>query len=280
VTVRNLIVDGNRRELGRFRNNNLATGLIVLGGNEGPTVKDCQILDPRGYTAIHVREGDKLSCSGAIIEKNVIGPVGEEFDERIDGPDPEMSLLGRPLADGVSLACRDSFVRDNTFFDNTDAAVVVYCSPGSHITRNTIESRSLSAMAGILAVDVGPFDGDYTNTIISSNTINALHRSIRVAIGLGPSVWSDDTDSFIKGGTVIENKFKGEHMGFGIAAAGLDGWKILDNKSTAKHSGKKTDRCFDEPINPEPMAFLKNDKIIKASKLQPEFVDQEFAYGE
>lgn len=41
------------------------------------------------------------------------GPVGEEWIEELDGPDPEMSPLGRPLGDGVSLSCQDSIVSNN-----------------------------------------------------------------------------------------------------------------------------------------------------------------------
>lgn len=70
-------------------------------------------VDIRGWTAIQFREGDNLSCENAVIEDNRIGPAGEEWDEALDGDDPENSPLGRPLASGLSLACRTSTVQRN-----------------------------------------------------------------------------------------------------------------------------------------------------------------------
>ncbi len=54
-----------------------------------------------------------MACHGALIEGNTIGPVGEEWVEERDGEDPERSPVGKPLADGLSLACKDSIVRGN-----------------------------------------------------------------------------------------------------------------------------------------------------------------------
>ncbi|OXC67162.1 hypothetical protein J008_06983 [Cryptococcus neoformans] len=278
VSVKNLVVDGNRKKLGRMRDFQLATGLVVLGGNEGQSIQNSWIKNPRGFTAIHIREGDKLQCSGARVEKNEIGPVGEEYDPEKDGDDPEMSPLGRPLADGVSIACRDSFIRDNTFRDNTDAAIVVYCSPGTLIHANHIFAQSLSAMAGILMVDSTPFNGDYTGTVVRSNIIDAVSRTIRVGIGIGPTVWSDDTETILTGGSVIGNGLKGRYMGYGIAAAGLKQWTIKDNWDEAKHEGRKSARCFDEPVNPDPIGLLYNQPTMEDCTVQSGFADHDFQY--
>ncbi|WVQ83556.1 hypothetical protein IAT38_005697 [Cryptococcus sp. DSM 104549] len=278
VSVRNIVVDGNRKKLGRMRDSELATGLVVLGGNEGQSVRNSWLRNPRGFTAVHIREGDKLSCTGALVEKNEIGPVGEEYDPERDGDDPEASPLGRPLADGVSIACRDSFVRDNTFYDNTDAAIVVYCSPGTLVHANHIFARSLSAMAGILLVDSTPFDGDYSGVVIKSNIIDAASRTIRVGIGIGATVWSDDTETVLEGGSVLGNGLKGRYMGYGIAAGGLKGWTVKDNWDEARHEGRKSARCFDDPVNPEPMGLLYNKATIEESSFQEGFADYEFQY--
>ena len=279
ISISNLIIDGNRKELGRMVEYD-PSGLIVIGGNEGQAIRRSKILDPRGFTAIHVREGDKLSCTGAVIEKNEIGPVGNEYDPAVDGDDPEMSPIGRPLADGVSIACRDSFVRDNTFIDNTAAAIVVYCSPGTLVQGNRISAHQTSMMGGILMVDATPFQGDYSKMVVKSNIIDAVSRTIRVGIGIGASVWSDDIETILTGGSVLSNSFKGNYMGYSIAAAGLSGWTIKDNYDESVHQGKRSARCFDEPINPEPTAFLYYGDTVKESDIQSGFVDGEFQYGE
>lgn len=273
VSVRNLVVEGNRQKLGRSD----LGGLVVIGG-EAQSIVDCALRDPRGFTAIHVREGDKLSCKGAIIQNNDIGPVGDEYDPSVDGDDPETSPLGRPLADGVTVACRDSFVRDNDFVDNTDAAVVVYGSPGTLVEGNRITATKVSPMAGILMVDAAPFDGDYSGMVVKGNVIDA-ERYIRIGIGIGAAILSDDTDTVLRGGTVMDNEIKGS-LGYGIAAAGLDGWTVTGNKDIAHHQGERSSRCFDEFVNPEPVRYLWHESSISKSQFQPEFVDGEFQYGE
>jgi hypothetical protein len=278
IKIHSLVIDGNREVLGRMTEFD-PNGLIVIGGNEGQSIKQCKIMDPRGFTAVHVREGDKLSCTGAVIEKNEIGPVGDEYDPAVDGDDPEMSPLGRPLADGISIACRDSFVRDNTFFDNTAAAIVIYCSPGTLVQANHIYAKQRSMMGGILMVDSTPFNGDYSKMVVKSNIINAVSRTIRVGIGIGAAVWSDDIDMILKGGSVIANGFKGNYMGYSIAAAGLNAWTIKDNWDEAVHQGKRSARCFDDPVNPEPMPFLYYGDTVKESDVQSGFTDAEFQYG-
>ena len=279
VKIRSLVIDGSRKALGRISNHRESTGLVVIGGNGGQSIQHCHLRDPRGYTAIHVREGDNLDCSHALIENNEIGPVGEEYIPNVDGPDPESAPSGRPLADGISIACKDSIVRDNTFYDNTDAAIVVYCSPGTLIHANSITARTMSAMAGILMVDATPFDGDYKLTTVKGNIIDAANRIIRVGIGIGAAVLSDDTETMLTGGRVLANGLRGKYMGFGIAATGLDDWMIKDNWDEATHIGVRSDRCFDEPINPDPMAFVRHTNI-QGGELQNEFVEQQFEYGE
>jgi hypothetical protein len=103
---------------------------------------------------------------------------------------------------------------------------------------------------------------------------------MRVGVGVGPAILSDDIETVLSGGSVINNNVRGQFMGFGFAASGLKGWTILDNWSDARHAGKKSARCFDEPVNPEPTSFLYHNATITDSDLQDEFVDSDFAYSE
>jgi hypothetical protein len=57
---------------------------------------------------------------------------------------------------------------EESFVDTTDAAIVIYGSPGSLVSSNYILSSTRSQMAGILMADLEPFDGDYTNTLAAS----------------------------------------------------------------------------------------------------------------
>lgn len=156
-------------------------------------------------------------------------------------------------------------------------------------------------MAGILMIDYTPFDGDYSNTVVHNNTIEADESTLmRIAIGLGTPVWSDDDDTemMIHGGKVTGNILRGLGMGYGIAASNVKDFVVLDNESTARHGGYRGKRClvpvdstekgFDKLSedekengvvkNPLPMAFVRNPKVIKGGEWQEDFVDGEFSY--
>ncbi|KAI5453558.1 hypothetical protein NCC49_005384 [Naganishia albida] len=284
VALRNLIIDGNRAKLGRVLPTDSPeepSPLVLLGNNEGQVVSGCTIRDPRGWTAIQLREGDNLSCVGAVIEDNKIGPAGEEWIEAVDGDDPENSPAGRPLASGLSLACRSSTVQRNSFIDTTDAAIVIYGSPGSLVASNHILSSTRSQMAGILMADLEPFEGDYTDTRVLNNTVEAEENALmRVAIGLGAAVLSDDLETMIRGGVVRGNKIRGIGMGYGIAASGLENFTVTENESTARHGGKRGAKCLEHGVvrNPLPTAFLRNERYIEGGEWQEDFIQGEFSY--
>lgn len=78
VAIKNVIIDGNRRKLGRIVETE-GTALVLLGNNEGQSIRNCRVVDPRGWTAIQIREGDALSCTGAAVEDNMIVSSGRPF---------------------------------------------------------------------------------------------------------------------------------------------------------------------------------------------------------
>ena len=188
-----------------------------------------------------------------------------------------------------------------TFIDATEASINIYCSPGSLISQNHIIARSRTQMGGILMIDSSPFNGDYFKTRVEHNTIEAEEGVLmRVAIGLGSAIWSDDTETILTGGSVTGNRIRGLGMGYGIAASGLKDFTVVDNESLARHGGRRGDRCLvpvesDDPIfdslskkeiengivrNPIPQAFLKTSATIDGGEFQEDFVEGDFSYRE
>jgi hypothetical protein len=156
-------------------------------------------------------------------------------------------------------------------------------------------------MGGILMIDSSPFNGDYFKTRVEHNTIEAEEGVLmRVAIGLGSAIWSDDTETILIGGSVTGNRIRGLGMGYGIAASGLKDFTVVDNESLARHGGRRGDRCLvpvesDDPIfdslskkeiengivrNPIPQAFLKTSATIDGGEFQEDFVEGDFSYRE
>ena len=164
----NVIVDGNREELGYKEGD----ALVLAGGTaSGQVVADTVVRNTRSWSSMHIFEGN--GCGNATIERNIIGPAG----------------TSKEWADGISLACTDSIVRDNTIFDATDGAIVVFQARGSIIEGNTIRAETRTLLGGINMVDYAPYSGDYTGTIVRNNTIEASGAVIRIGLGMGQRIW-------------------------------------------------------------------------------------------
>lgn len=124
ATIEGLIVDGNRPQLLRVPKGG---ALIEIGNGDGQAVTNCRLYEPRGWSALHIREGDNLNCRKAYIANNEIvshcvphlllmhfqGPCGEEWDDDYDGVIELEPSWGNPRADGISLACKESIIEGN-----------------------------------------------------------------------------------------------------------------------------------------------------------------------
>ncbi|MBT0771237.1 right-handed parallel beta-helix repeat-containing protein [Kineosporia sp. J2-2] len=252
IAVRSIQVDGNRPALGRIEG---GSGLLEIGGDvTGLVVENNHFYEPRGWSALHLAEGVVRSgvpgCQGATVTGNQVGPSGTP-----DG-----------WADGISLACGTSTVRNNTITDATDGAVVVFGAPGSQITDNTIVAQNRTLLGGINMVDYGPMDGNYEGTVVSRNTIRADGALVKIGLAMGPGVWSC-TDTVVTGGTVTDNTLEGSTMGYGYAVNGVKDFTITGNTDRSTHVGIPNGTC--DGTNPEPAGFLSD--TVQGGTVQSDF---------
>ncbi len=238
VVLSNVIVDGDRPRLGPLEGD----ALIQAGGSaSGQVIREVRALDTRSWSTIHIFEGGVPRCTGALVENNQIGPAGWT-----DGR----------WADGISLACTNSVVRNNTIVDATDGGIVVFGAPGSLIENNVIRAESRTLLGGINMVDFHPYEGDYTGTRVHGNVIDAAGAVVRIGLGMGHRVWvcldpnEDLTDYTLYGAVVTENTLRGDHMQYGFAVDGVRDWTVTDNTDLATHSGNPTVDCRGRTASP------------------------------
>jgi len=250
--IRNIQVNGNRPKLGRLANG--GANIDIGGRANNQLVEYTHSFDPRGWSALHIIEG---GCTGAVIQNNDIGPSGSDKNA---------------WADGISLACMASLVQNNVVTDATDGGIVVFGAPGSKIINNHVISLTQTMLGGINLVDYTPYNGNYTGTIITGNTIEARSAFIKTGIAGGPFVWSnaDEYNGTNFGATITNNHLTGDNFGFGIVAAGVKLWTVSDNDSTAKYGGAPG--ACPTPPNAAPTAFLK-DPATSSGRFQAGFVD-------
>ena len=218
--------------------------------------------DTRSWSTLHFIEGavtdNTPQCQSGKILNNQIGPAGTATP----------SATG-VWADGISLACGNTLVQGNTVTDATDGAIVVFGAPGSTIQNNTIIAKNQLLLGGINMVDYAPMNGNYTGTVVTNNTIDALSAFIKIGIAQGQQVWNCTTGTNY-GGTVTNNTLEGQYMGYGYAVTGVNDWTVTGNVDNSRHVGTQTaGGCFGSPAASQPAGF--QVETATASTLQSQF---------
>lgn len=220
VTISHLVIDGSSPEYGKAEGD----ALVFAGGNaSGQVFRALKLIEPRSWSALHLIE----PCDGVLIEDNDIGPAG---------------LPDGNWADGISLSCTNSIVRNNRIVDATDGAIVIFgASAGSIIEDNLIRAETRTLLGGIHLVDGFLNGGDYSGVIVRNNVIESAGAVIRIGVAMGPRVWlcldEPATHDTVSGATVINNVLRGDQVQYGFIADGVQDWTVLDNIDESTHIG-------------------------------------------
>lgn len=244
VKLKSVVVDGSRPEYG-YKD---GEALLIFGRDaRGATVKDVRAKNTRSWSTLHLpRWGGK--CRGITVESSTFGPAG--------------TADGR-WADGISLACEDAEVTGNRIVDATDGGIVIFGATGSTVKSNTIVAKNRTLLGGINMVDYGndgnAIHSDYSGTTVEGNTIDAEGALIKIALGMGPSVWNwcHHASDRNRGGTVKNNTLEGNHMGYGFVVDGVTNWTVTGNTDNSPHIGNPGTGCAGNKM-PDPKGFLIN----------------------
>ena len=223
--ISHILIDGNRPELG-YRE---GEALVFAGGNStGQVIRSVKITEPRSWSALHLME----PCTQALVENSEIGPAG---------------MSNYTWADGISLACTDTVVRDNLIVDATDGGIVIFAAPGSLVENNIVRAETRTMLGGILLGEPDLYDGNFSGTIVKNNIVDASGAFIRIAVAMGPRVWlcldEGETINSPYGATVINNTIRGEKMQYGFAVDGVRDWTVMDNVDESIHIGIPSVHC-------------------------------------
>jgi len=251
VTLGHVIVDGGRRRLGFIE----GPALLNFGySSEDQVIEWVEARDPRGWTAIYASEGGDPPCRRVQIRNNVVRLSGSHYAR----------------ADGISLACPNSVVENNTVIDATDGGIVIFQAPGSLVQNNTIRAETLSMTYGISMVDYMPFDGDFSGTIVRGNTIDAAGAVIKTGIAIGDATGCPGGPR-ARGGEVRGNVLKGTHMGYGFPVMAVEDWVVMDNRDESVHEPiRPTEGTCASGPRPEPKGF-QIDSASSSGEFQEEY---------
>lgn len=129
-------------------------------------------------------------------------------------------------------------------------------------------------------VDVPPWEGDYTDVLVTQNHIFAHSAYLKVALNIGPATWSDDTESIVHSGSVIGNTISGTHLGYGVVVASCTNFTVMDNvvQRGSRFVGVMGENCPEAPKNADPRGFVIN-KGSSEGVFQDEFQNGEVQHS-
>ncbi len=276
VEIKDVRMDGNRHNMRPPAGKVPMQPFISLGkkGGDDQTIRNCIITNARcsgGWAAIHVHE----NAFRTIIQDNII------FGAGVDVLGNGRSASEDPFAwgDGISVAARNSLVKNNLVIDATDEGIMVQGAPGTKVLNNVIVALSREVFMGIALVDPADYclldsienTFDYRGVVVKNNLVDALGARVHIGFPCGMDVWNlNKNNRIIVGAEVIENEMTGKIGGYGFAVGGVKDFKVTGNKAKAVFE----ERGDGLPNNPpdEPAAFIYDASKTKESKLQSDFV--------
>ncbi|KAL1965493.1 hypothetical protein VTN77DRAFT_5749 [Rasamsonia byssochlamydoides] len=211
IRIKNIQLDGTRPVNGMVVGG--GANIEIGGGSNGQIVENIVSKNPRGWSCLHIIQSgnDNNPCTNATVANNQIGPCGEE------GTD---AAGNGQWADGISFACTNSLVANNTITGSTDGGIVLFGAPGTTVTGNTITSSADNHGFGAINMVDNLYGGSYANVLVTDNVITG-QKLFSVGISIGAYVWSFNDPFFLSGpATITNNKFAG-NITFPIA---INGW--------------------------------------------------------
>jgi len=273
LKLRNIQINGSR-----LAGSELSGGAnIEMGGdNSGQLIEYVHSFDPRGWSCLHIAEGT-FKCNNNTVQNNDIGPCGNDNFQQ--------------WADGISISCMNTIVRNNMVNNPTDGGIVIFGSPGTLVENNTIWVENNTLLGGINMVDYEPWKGNYTNTIVRNNTIRGGFATstetssetygsneddviIKIGIAIGPSTWFGNQygTNVSDSGTVLNNQLTGA-FGYAIAMTSARNFTVEGNVLVGNTTfiGARGPNCTADDAVPTPEAFVVELSTVTLSTEQTDF---------
>ncbi|MCD6354728.1 MAG: right-handed parallel beta-helix repeat-containing protein, partial [Prolixibacteraceae bacterium] len=223
IVIKNVHIDGNRDNMRPETGKIPMKPFISLGkqGGDDQIIKNCIITNARcsgGWAAIHVHE----HAFRTVIQDNII--FGSGTDVLGNG----RSALEYPFGwgDGISVAARNSTIKNNLIIDATDEGIMVQGTPGTKVENNVIVSFSREVLGGIALIDPADYclldsienTYDYRGVEVKNNLVHALGARVHIGYPCGADVWNwNKRNKIIVGAEVADNKMIGKIGGYGYA---------------------------------------------------------------
>jgi len=211
VRLEHLVLDGNRAE----RTHGAAARSCVNGDNTygfNAGVLECDRCSVDDLVSRNAVCGTGMVWIGAnaTIERNAFLSNGDAATRYM-------------WADGLTLlSAPRSTIRDNTFVDNSDVALIIGYGVDSRLEQNSIRQWTQPAFVGLMLHAFNSNDravsGDFRGAVIAHNAIDCGPQLCTFGIQVGARPWDSTTN--ILGGELHDNIVGGAKIGINVDGAG------------------------------------------------------------
>jgi hypothetical protein len=169
-------------------------------------------------------------------------------------------------SDGLTVfGCRDSTIRDNVFWDNTDVDLGVNGGSSCSVYRNTISHFSKYAFAGLVVGDPTNSGGEF-----SENRVSSGYNLLGFGIMIGCHPWAECGGGYASNVAVYNNTATGAVVN--LAVDGLKGGRVYDNSM----SGAQGTRVLNCPGASVDYAV---GHVDDSARIQRGYVVRDFDFG-
>jgi len=170
----------------------------------------------------------------------------------------------------------------------TQGGISLISCPGTLVENNTIWVVNNTLANAINMVNVAPWGGNYTGTVVQNNTIiggfatdsksasqtygqSANNVVITIGIAIGPPVWYGDSlgTNITTSGSVLNNRFTGA-FGYAIAVASAQNFTVQGNtlfENTSFITSRGPD-CNATEVTPTSAPFIVDYSNVTNTTLQ------------
>jgi hypothetical protein len=169
-------------------------------------------------------------------------------------------------SDGLTVFdCRNSTIRDNAFWDNTDVDLGVNGGAACSVYRNTIGHFQKYAFAGLVIGDPSASGGEF-----SDNSVSSGYNLLGFGIMVGCHPWAQCGGGYASNVAVYHNTVSGAVVN--LAVDGLNGGSVWNNSMSGAR-GTRVLNC------PGATADYTVAHVINVAPLQSGFVVRIFDFG-
>lgn len=211
VRLEHLLIDGNRKaRIDSASARSCTNGDNTYGFNASVLeCEGCRVTDLVSRNAL-CGTGMVWVGANATIERNAFMSNGD-------------AGMRSMWSDGLTLlSAPHSAIRENTFENNSDVALIIGFGVDSRVERNAIRQQTQPSFAGLMLDNFNSNDrsvrGDFRGAVVANNTIDCGTQLCTFGIQVGPRPWYPTSN--IIGGEVHDNIVKGAKIGINVDGAG------------------------------------------------------------